>query len=108
MLNAILIDPIAMTVHPLRIQHGLDAMYEAIGCELVDCVTIGDGIDLWVDDEGLFNCPDHVFILPGLHQPIAGRALILSHDDDGETTSATVGFEQIRDAVIWAVREPRE
>ncbi len=33
----------------------LDGMYTAIGCRMVDVVGYSDTIDVWVDDEGIYN-----------------------------------------------------
>jgi hypothetical protein len=32
-----------------------ERLAEAIGCDLVDVIRTPDGVDLWVDDEGLIN-----------------------------------------------------
>lgn len=102
-LNAILIDPFTKTVKAIKINHGLDAMYNVIGCELVDVARIDGENDLWVDDEGLFNSPTHAFLLKGMHQPFVGRGLILAHDDEGESISTTLTVDEIEMSVLWGV-----
>lgn len=89
-LTAIIIDPAEMTVSKAEIGAGLDPIYEAIGngCQNFDIVRIGDGIDMFVDDEGFReNEQDRFFSFTGSDSPTAGRGVILGHDGKGETIS---------------------
>jgi hypothetical protein len=40
-----------------------------------------------VDDEGLLKNNNRYFKLSEFHQPLAGRAIIVGYDDEGETIS---------------------
>lgn len=89
-LTAIVIDPAAMTVSKAEIGSGLEPIYEAIGngCQNFDIVRIGDGIDMFIDDEGFHeNETDRFFSFAGNDQPTAGRGVILGHDGHGGTIS---------------------
>lgn len=33
----------------------LHGMYQALGCRAVDCVQLTAKLDMWLDDEGMFN-----------------------------------------------------
>lgn len=33
----------------------LEGLYRVIGCRCVDVVRLGEGLDMWVDDEGMIN-----------------------------------------------------
>ena len=33
----------------------LGSLYAAIGCECVDVIRLTDQLEMWIDDEGLFN-----------------------------------------------------
>ena len=71
----------------------LHAMYRAIGCDLVDCVGLGDDLDLWVDDEGKLkaeweiNLPASVLMQrSGVPDVVAGTGLLTGGaDDEGNT-----------------------
>ena len=108
----IIIDPDKATVR--RVKYGGDTkqIYKELGCELFDIVSIGDGIDLFIDDEGLYN-PDNVnadgslkvnlmatylrlwwwmsdpqdydWRLAQKMYQIVGKVVVLAHDDDGNT-----------------------
>ena len=45
-------------IHPINLDRTdmLDAMYRAIGCNLVDVVGLAENLDMWLDDEGTV-CP---------------------------------------------------
>lgn len=78
----------------------LSSMYEAIGCELVDCLNLDTGASVWVDDEGwLPNMPVPNGYLSKLVGPIvyfAGTGLLLGGiDEDGETLSLTTEQEKL-------------
>lgn len=74
---------------------GLEEMYKHIQCDMVDVVEIAEGIDIWVDDNGLFK-PDNTVLEyklksnpeEALH--LAGNALFLSSDDEGNSIGLTM------------------
>ena len=67
----------------------------AIGCDLFDVVGLRDGIDLFVDDEGIPNgAPLNLGATVLAHQlgarsVIFGIAVAVSVDEEGETVSLT-------------------
>lgn len=65
----------------------------------VDCVRLGDGMDLWVNDEGMVNGTQEFFMLAGAHQPYAGNGVIASSNEEGETIGTNCSVEAI-EAVI--------
>jgi len=75
----------------------------------VDCIDIrgigadryGKPVDLIVDDEGRLKSWQAAFRL-GDDLLIAGRALIASHDDEGETTSTGLELHDARRPIHWA------
>lgn len=100
-LKGLLIDPEKESVTEVEIAKGskcLDDLYKAIKCDTVDCIRAGVVLsggkrkedDIWVDDEALLGEPKHFWILPGYAQPIAGRGVILSADDEGDCVSHTL------------------
>lgn len=71
----------------------LTGLYAAIGCDAVDVVRWADQLDMWIDDEGLYNSPAnplatklaHHFqpdIPPRYRQPYFGIAVFLGIDQN--------------------------
>lgn len=105
-IKVILIDPKARTVMGAlwRLDQGesfLDLCYSWIGCDLVDVANTDDGLDLWVDDEGLMKEDRDFFEIDGYPQPLTGRAVLTGHDGQGETISAPLQSSQVKDRVLW-------
>lgn len=79
------------------------AIAEAIGCDIFTVVGLQDGIDVYVDDEGLINGSSLNLALTivahrlGCPAVLFGNGLVVSIDDDGETVSLT---EQQRATVL--------
>lgn len=74
---------------------GLEEMYEQIQCDIVDVVEITEGIDVWVDDNGLFKPGNTVLEYkikdnPDITLHLSGNALFLSSNDEGESIGLTM------------------
>ena len=88
-MKAYLIDPFQKKIHDLDITRDLQAWYEALRCDNVDCVCIGHlpngrTVDVWVDDEGLLADEPRPFFKIGLAQ-LCGYGLVLESDKQGES-----------------------
>lgn len=99
-MRAILIDAKNRTVNEIDIERGLPAMYAAIGCDLVELVRMGDGYDLWIDEEGAINGTDYGFIFGSQY---CGNGLLLDSDDDGECQPSTASLAFVRACVAFTV-----
>jgi hypothetical protein len=95
-MKAILIDCEAKTVTEIDVNGKLDSMYASLGCDMVECVQLAKGVDLWVDEEGLCKGRTKGFMLKTFAQPIMGNGLILGNSRSGETTEAKVTVEQVK------------
>lgn len=90
----------ALVIHPggniyeVNLKPGrthLELMREHLDCQLVDVISLTDKVDMWVDDEGMYNHPinplatrlarRHGFIW----QPYHGPVLLCSVDDKGDS-----------------------
>ena len=84
----------------------LAGMRAQIGCDLVDVVALDDGIDMWIDDEGLYRSvpnPVATVMAPMLGyatQRFHGTALFLAVDGEGATRSLSP--EQHRRVMVAA------
>lgn len=71
----------------------LAGMRAQIGCDLVDVVRLDDGVDMWIDDEGLYRAvpnPVATVMAPMLGyvtQRFHGTVLFLAVDEHGHTRS---------------------
>ena len=62
---------------PNRNLEGLRAL---IGCEWVQPVVVGDGVTIWVDEEGRLKQPTAGFLLSGVPCVFAGNGILLGGD----------------------------
>lgn len=102
--RGILIDPVAHTC--TEVEHDADNykdIYKLLSdekhglkVECFTCVSIDTGDTIYVDDEGLLKDPEFFFVWRDYPQPLAGRALILGSDDEGETQSAKITLDEVR------------
>ena len=107
LLTGILIDPFTKTVTEVQVGADISAWYKLLGCELLEVISIRPQVDLWIDEEGFFKTPPEqaYFYLNGLLDPIPGRALILSHDQAGESTSLYAKKADIEPHISWVNTE---
>ena len=96
---------VALVIHPegdvveVNLKPGGDhlaLMREHLGCRLVDVVALTDRLDMWIDDEGLYNHPVNV---PAtalarrfgfVWQPYHGPVLLCSVDREGNSIDLDV------------------
>ena len=64
---------------PNRSLEGLRAL---IGCEWVQPVVVGDGVTIWVDEEGRLKQPTAGFLLSGVPCVFVGNGVLLGGDVD--------------------------
>ena len=106
-MRAILIDPFNESV--TEVEHNGDyrniytlLSHETQPVDTFTVVSIDDDNDIFVDDNGLLNNPTHFFMWKGYTQPLAGKGLILAHDDEGESIGTTLLLNRAKKNVRWA------
>lgn len=106
-MKVIKIDPWQQEITEVEVEPSLSAEREAIGADLIDIVTLNTHGDcLIVDDEGLMKEPQKFFSWNGVPSPLAGTALLVGTDMDGETVEPTlISLEDVQDAVKWLTSE---
>lgn len=104
-MRAILINPTLKTVEEVEVKPSPDTLhhwYELLG---VDLVTVGLYLDdhdsIIVDDEGLLKSPEQFFFYKGGHQPFAGNGLVVGVDEEGESVSANITLQEVRNNVMF-------
>lgn len=105
--RAILISPHMQTVCEVYIASGLEGMYYALGktdamfSGTVECVQVGRKADLWIDEESNLMAGRSVWDFCG--SKFSGSALILYHDDEGESVSVPdcITPEVVQAGITW-------
>lgn len=99
-MKTILIDPETRTVTAIEIAGGLESYYETIGCDLIDFAR-ADDVDVIVDDEGLFKENKHFFGIHGYPKPLAGKALLVGVNDEGDTIDCPIALEEAVRRIVF-------
>lgn len=103
----LLINPHDKTIAPIYWDGELSSLYAILGCSCVAVASCGR-YDLFVDDEGLYK-PDQKFFVVSdyVAQPLAGMALAVGVDEDGNSIPPNITLEELEtrvlfvDGVIW-------
>ena len=101
MMKAILIDPFAETVEVVDYSGNWEDIGGLLECRYFDVVRIDDSETLYVDDEGLYAENQRFFRWDGYHSPLAGRALILGTDEEGESIDTDMEPEDVEKLVTF-------
>lgn len=101
-----LIDPFEKVIIPVYYDGDYRSIYGLIESDVFDCARCGR-YDLFVDDEGLFKEEQKFFIVPDYPQPLAGKALVVGVDEEGNTIPPSITLEELEahvmfvDGVVW-------
>jgi len=115
LIKAILIDPFACKVEPVELERdNLDSYYAALSHESMPVrlfevaarPTFHGRDALFFDEEGKFKAADRWFIMNGLHEPIAGKGLIVGADNHGHSADAQTPLVEIKVRVFFLHRIP--
>ena len=98
MISGLLIDPFEQTVTEVELSEDstfADAKKHMQLDGPLDVVTLSDDTMVVVDDEALLKNDQRYFKLTEFHQPLAGRAIIVGYDDEGETINGSYNADTI-------------
>ena len=82
----------------------LQSMYNHIKCGMVECVSLNDENDVWVDEEGLLTLtPFSMFFkIGGYPDFLSGNGLILGFNDEtGESVDTTLTIDDVKSKVTF-------
>ena len=82
-MKAIFIDAVNRKVTNINVENELHAFYRQIGCEMIQCIDLGENHTLICDEEGKLRDWTMGFKLAG-PTVIAGNALIVATTEDGD------------------------
>tara|TARA_R110000822_G_scaffold117943_1_gene250487 strand:- start:76 stop:423 length:348 start_codon:yes stop_codon:yes gene_type:complete len=111
-MKAYLINSETKTVTPVDYNGDYKTIYTLIGCELFDIVYAQvdeHKLNIFVDDEGLLNNPQHFFMLDGWAHPLAGNGLVLGDvDEEGETLAAPDDLDLSPTVTFFDLQQTRD
>lgn len=99
-MKAILINPKTKTIEAVETDGSLKDIYRLTECHCIDGVGLERRNYIWVDDEGLYNSPDHIFVVYGTKH-LAGNGLVLGLTGDGDNASTTLTLERVKSIVTF-------
>jgi hypothetical protein len=71
---------------------------------LFQCVNVGKGDALYVDEEGLLKPQEHFFMYKGYPQPLAGNALLIGTGSKGESRAPKMSLEALKKNILFMDR----
>tara|TARA_R110002012_G_scaffold294538_2_gene490737 strand:+ start:1459 stop:1830 length:372 start_codon:yes stop_codon:yes gene_type:complete len=102
-MKAILIDPFDESVSEVEYNGDYKEIYNLADCRTFDVVSLDDTNDVYVDDEGLLKNPTRYFRIFSYNTmrlvTLAGKGLILGHNDDGETIATTLNANEYAETI---------
>ena len=102
-MKAILIDPFDQSVSEVEYNGDYKEIYNLTDCRTFDVVSLDDTNDIYVDDEGLLKNPTRYFRIFSYNTmrlvTLAGKGLILGHNDDGETIATTLNANEYAETI---------
>jgi hypothetical protein len=107
-IKGVVIDPNSQTVSTAEIlanEDGtvnLDALYDALGCNLVDRFSLSSDADLVIDDEGLLKPNNPGFKIGDYPRYFAGKAIIFRVEGAEWTNVPAVNLEGLYAMIQWA------
>ena len=98
-MKGILINPFDTTIKEVVYTGDYREIYDLVDCTTFDCVRIYETQDMYIDDEGLFKNNQMYFTMND--RVYAGKGLLLSHDDEGESVATTFTLQEVKDMIEW-------
>ena len=98
-MKGILINPFDETIKEVVVTGNYKELYTLIECRAFDCVDVDEDNTLYVDDEGLLHDTNRYFSIHG--REFAGRGLILSTDDEGNSADVRFTLKEVKDLVSF-------
>ena len=105
-MRVILVNPFDQTIKEAVYGGDFREIYDLIECSTFDVVYMGSGHDMYVDDEGLLKSNQRFFRFEDRN--LAGKALIMKNDSEGESIDADMSLEDVVEAIEWLPEGHRE
>jgi hypothetical protein len=100
--RALLIDPVARTITEIDVGDADGELYTALGCDWIDRVSLGGGVDLWIDDEGRLAYPNPLGYFKVSGVIFCGRGVLLGvRGPESVALSPLITPEAVAGVVEW-------
>jgi len=104
-IRGLLIDPFNQSVQEIQTTSDLKGLKASMSLEdgLIDIVSFGSMTDMVIDDEGLLKDNQRYFTFQGLNSLFCGKALLVGHDQEGDTVSLDMAIsrELVQSRTLW-------
>jgi hypothetical protein len=107
-MKAILINPFDQTIKETEYTGDYREIYSLVECRTFDCVRLTPHEDMYIDDEGLLIDNQRYFRMVEIGANYGGKALLLSHDDEGETKATNWTLQDVKSMVEFLPETHRE
>ena len=98
-IQTIFIDPYDQHISYIDISDSnIQDYYSVMQCSCFDVIRLGDGVIMFVDDEGIWK--DNRYFQLG-RQTFAGRSIIADSTDDGGTIDSHLTIDQVSEKIEW-------
>ena len=105
-IQSILIDPFDQSLSYVDISDtDIEDYYKVMQCSCFDIVSLGGGVIMYVDDEGLLK--DNMYFKLGT-QNYCGRSILVNETEDGGSTDCMLTIEQVAEKLDWLPEGHRE
>ena len=96
-MKGILINPFDETIKEVVYTGDYREIYDLVECRTFDAVRLNNEDDMYIDDEGLLVNNQRFFSIR--RGNYGGKALLLSHDDEGESIATTLTLQDVKSMV---------
>ena len=96
-MKGILINPFDETIKEVVYTGDYREIYDLVECRTFDCVSLDNEDDMYIDDEGLLVNNQRFFSIN--EGNYGGKALLLSHDDEGDSVATNLSLQTVKDMV---------
>jgi hypothetical protein len=101
-MKAYLIDPFAKTVTEYEYNGDYKSIYVFIDASTFDVARLDKGDGIYIDDNGLISGKhQEFFLVQGYPTPLAGKGLLLGCDNEGNSTSPHLTFDEFTSMVTF-------
>jgi Domain of unknown function (DUF3846) len=99
-MRAIIINAQDHMITETEIDGSLEVLQQIVG-GLIEPVGLDDNHHCYVNEEGLFNSPQHFFMFRDGLQPLAGDGVILALADNGDEAPCTLPLDWVKERVTF-------
>jgi hypothetical protein len=99
-MRAIIINAQDHMITETEIDGSLEVLQQIVG-GLIEPVGLDENHHCYVNEEGLFNSPQHFFMFRDGLQPLAGDGVILALADNGDEAPCTLPLDWVKERVTF-------